>query len=331
MSERLEDDLATALRVQIEAVDHRVGNSGTYLQEAAEVRRAAEQVPLLRQRLGLGRYLGSLTPPTGKPQFLLLFGLPNEQRQVVLKVYGRKRPGEGAIQRLWSDRGVRCVSLLDNGDEPTSWILMAAVQGRDLLGERLAGGRLIGLTTELARTLRDAHATPVVSLPGSKPLHLGVGPHLIRVVAALERHGYTAPSGWAEWAPEVYRGGQSAFLHGDLFPGNIIRDAVDGGLRVVDCCGYVGDPAFDFARWAVRTFRPAQFGAALTAWMQGEPDMDPAVGRAMLGVEALMQAGVRELVKEERALSWDTRDSRTRALLEYSARSREQIPGRGLP
>src|SRR5437870_6999610 len=318
MAESPDDHLMQVLQRQVGAVDRRVRNSGMYLHEADEIRRAAEQVPSLRRALGLGYFVRSLTPSTGKQQFLLVFQ-PQDADLVVLKVYGRKRPGEGAIQRIWRAAGARCAIALDNGDDPTSWLLMRVVAGHNLLDEKLAGPRLQQVTTELGRTLQAAHAVRGVRVAAAKPLVDGVSNHLVNVVAALERHGYRAPSGWLGLARDMYESGRGAILHGVLYPGHVMRDAVDGGLRLLDACAYVGDPSFDAARWAVRTGEPEHLNAAIEAWGRGEPDIDPVVATGMLGVEALMQAGVRELVKEEKALDWAGRDPTTAAFADYSA------------
>ena len=93
MSETRTDPCRRAIEEQIEQVDRRV-TGGAYSGEAAEIRRAEDIVPRLRDRLGLVKFRGSLNPGHGKPQLLLGFWSA-EHGDVVLKAYadsGRTSP-----------------------------------------------------------------------------------------------------------------------------------------------------------------------------------------------------------------------------------------------
>lgn len=317
--EALEHELESVLLQRIEDVDRRVAGGGeAYAEERAEIRRAAQQALVLRRGLQLGRFLRSLSPATGKPQYLLEFEAQQFADSVVLKVYGRARPGEAVVQLEWGKQGVRTARVLAHGDEPTSWLLMETVIGATLTSDDVAGPALGPVTRELAAVLAPAHVLPVVVTHELPTLGAALERHLLAVVNALVRHGYAVPEGWQELAGQVYSEGRSVNLHGDLFPGNIVRDRGDGLLRIFDTCGYLGDPVFDAARWSARVGGAERASEVLAHWTAVEPGLDHQLGDAMLGVELLMQAGVRELVKDEQGQAADARDGQTLALLRAS-------------
>ena len=92
----------------IDRVDQRVfGARDVYAVERQEVRVAARLVPILRDTLDLGEFLGEVGPIGSKPQLRLLFASAIHG-PVVLKVYGRRRFGGGpspaAVGSAWSSR-----------------------------------------------------------------------------------------------------------------------------------------------------------------------------------------------------------------------------------
>ena len=303
MNETRTSPYRRAIEEQIEQVDRRV-TGGAYAGEATEVRLAAEIVPGLRDRLGLVKFRGSLNPGLGKPQLLLGFWSA-EHGDVVLKVYGRQRPNESAVQATWHSAGVPVVPVLSAGDDPVSWLLMPRVPGQQPGPEACPD-----LTGHLARILRAAHAvySPAVGKP--RDLLTGVGGHFRQVLAAAERHGYPLPRGWESAALTYYQAGTGTFLHGDLTVRNLLQDDA-GRLLLLDTCGYTGPAEFDAARWSARTGGAAGAAYLLAAWCRSEPELDRRLANRLLGLEVLMEAGVREIVKEERRIDWAVTDAET--------------------
>lgn len=306
--------LSAAIREQIEQVDRRVmGGGGAYAAEREEIRRASQTVEQLRVRLELAKFLHTLNPGSGKPQLLLGFRSVRCDR-VVLKVYGRPRPNEAAVQGFWARAGVSVVEILAAGDDPVSWLLMPMVSGTPPeLGDDTA------LTCALGEIMTTAHAvySPEVGLP--RDLYTGLAGHLGVVLAALGRHGYAPPDGWEGAARQLYRSGAPTFLHGDLTPNNLLREP-SGRLRLLDTCGYTGAAEFDGARWCARVGGSQRAVMLLDTWMRTESGLDAELASALLGLELLMEAGVRELVKEERHQSWERRDEETHRCLTLGAR-----------
>ena len=300
-----------AIDEQIAQVDRRV-TGGAYSAEATEIRRAVEIVPGLRDRLGLVEFRGSLNPGLGKPQLLLGFWSA-EHGDVVLKVYGRQRPNESAVQALWHAAGVPAMPVLFAGNDPVSWLLMPRVPGRQPRPE--AGAQLTG---HLAGMLRTAHTvfSPDVGTP--RNLAAGVSGHLRQVLAAAERHGYPLPGDWESAALKYYHAGTGTFLHGDLTVRNLLQDDA-GRLLLLDTCGYTGPAEFDAARWSARTGGAAEAMGLLTAWCQNEPELDRQLAKKLLGLELLMEAGVREIVKEEQRIDWAAADAETGRLISVSS------------
>ena len=300
------DTYRRVIEQQIEQVDRRV-TIGPYSGEAAEVRRAAGIVPWLRDRLDLVKFRGSLNPGLGRPQLLLWFWSA-KHGDVVLKVYGRQRPNESAVQALWHSAGVPAVPVLSAGDDPVSWLLMPRAPGRQPPPD--AGP---GLTSRLAGILRAAHA--VYSPAAGKPRDLiaGVGGHLRRVLETAERHGYSLPGSWESAALKYYQAHAGTFLHGDLTVRNMLQDDADR-LLLLDTCGYTGPAEFDAARWSARTGGAAGAMDLLAIWCRNEPVLDRRLAKRLLGLELLMEAGVREMVKEERGIGWAVIDAETRRL-----------------
>ncbi len=149
-----------------------------------------------------------------------------------------------------------------------------------------------------------------------RPLWDALAPHLTVAIGALERHGYDPRRDWPALAPEIYSTDSPTLLHGDLVVGNVIRDAVDGGLLLLDTCGYLGPREFDAARWAARSGGAAESAETLSAWLKVEAGLEPRRAHALLALELAMQAGVRELVKEERGVLWQDHDDMTEQLLQ---------------
>ena len=232
--------LRPLLREQIRQVDIRVGSAeGTYSAERDEIRRAVAFVDELCGRLGLGALERNLNPGTGKPQLLLLMRDARGER-VVLKVYGRLRHNEAAVQKLWWEEGVATVRVLDSGDDPVSWLLMPYIAG---IVPAPADG--LALTADVARIMAAAHRIHRSNVGSPRELYTGVGVHLRNVLAAVTRHHYAVPSHVDVDAAEVMRSSVPTFLHGDLNAVNLLRGA--DGLRVLDTCGYTGPAEFDAA------------------------------------------------------------------------------------
>jgi hypothetical protein len=308
------DTLRAELERQVEQVDARVhGGQGAYEHERAEVRQAVRWVDRLRRELGLGSFVRSLTPGTGKPQLLLLFEDP-EHGPVVLKTYGRRRPGEAAVQRLWWRHGVRVPHVLASGDREVSWLLMKFLPCETLVDADVASQtRLLRVTRALATTVRPAHGlVDEASLAVGQPLGEALPRYLAGALGALGRHGYPVRPDWAERAGELYGAGAPVPLHGDL----TVRNLMAGDeLWMVDACGYLGPAEFDTARWCARSGGPDLAEAALATWLEVETGLDPDLAWALLGLELLMEAGVRELVKDEQGRPWSARDERTLACI----------------
>jgi Aminoglycoside/hydroxyurea antibiotic resistance kinase len=305
-------DLRPLLQEQICQVDARVdGAAGVYAAERDEIRRAVAFVDELCGELGLGQFERILNPSTGKPQLLLLMRNAWGDR-VVLKVYGRQRPNEAAVQRLWWQKGVATVRVLDSGDDPVSWLLMPYVPG---IAPSLA--ECPALTADVACIMTAAHCIYQDSVGSPRDLYAGIGMHLRTVLGVAARHDYDVPTGVDLKAAEVMRSGAPTFLHGDLGPTNLLR--TPSGLRILDICGYTGPAEFDAARWCARVGGSRSAETALARWLDVEAALDPDLADRLLGLELLMEAGVREIVKEERGLPWIQRDDETQRLLHIGA------------
>jgi hypothetical protein len=301
-------NLRPLFREQICQVDARVdGAEGVYSAERDEIRRAVAFVDELCGRLGLGEFERALNPGTGKPQLLLLMRDARGGR-VVLKVYGRLRPNEAAVQGFWWQHGVATVRILDSGDDPVSWLLMPYVTG---IVPALADGP--ALTADVASIMDGAHRTGCADVGSPRDLFTGVGVHLRNVLAAATRHHYAVPSSVDVKAAEVMQSGMPTFLHGDLTPVNLLR--APDCLRVLDTCGYTGPAEFDAARWCARVGGSHGAVEMLARWLEVETALDVDLAHRLLGLELLMEAGVREIIKEERGRPWAERDDETQRLL----------------
>ena len=300
--------LRPRLQNQIRQVDARVdGAGGAYAAEREEIRRAVAFVDCLCERLGLNECERDLNPGTGKPQLLLLMCDAQGER-VVLKVYGMQRPNEAPVQGLWANEGVATVRVLDSGDDPVSWLLMPYLSG---IAPAQADGP--ALTVDVAHIMSVAHGIYRANVGRPQELYAGVGMHLRRVLAAATRHDYAVPPDVDINAAQLMSSGVPTFLHGDLTTANLLRGS--NGLRILDTCGYTGPAEFDAARWSARVGGSLGAIEVLNHWLGVETALDPRLARRLLGLELLMQAGVREIVKEERGLPWTERDDETQRLL----------------
>lgn len=295
---QLNAQLLSVLTEGVRAVDKRVAEVHAYTHESLEVRAAASEVSRLQARLGLGDFLGSKTPIKGKPQFLLVFAYTGRASTdtCLLKVYGRQRPAEAALQAHWNAVRVPTPTVYEAGNAPVSWLLLEDVPAGPVSPE----GRVDVLqhTRQLARIVRHAYLRSPKKLAGARPLGQAVWPHLHAVVATLRRHGYAVPAQWTDSAQASYASGRQLILHGDLYPGNLLQGS--DGMLLVDSCGYVGDPSFDAARWSARVSGP-DCGAAeiLSTWLEADHELDATLAYRMLAAEVLMQAGVHEIRKVE--------------------------------
>lgn len=318
---------------QVDSVVRRVNNGGgAYQEEIREVQVASENLLKIRRRLGLGELTSNLTPNTGKPQFLLGFQrTPGSREQVVLKVYGSVRPGEGLTQVVLTKGGAPVIPTRLYGNSPVSWLLMDRVKGRDLT-EVIAKGdsTLVNETRRIASAMEPFHELAPREYPGVQSLEDAILRHLDAVVAPLKDHGYETPMDWREHAVTTYNAGQKVGLHNDLFSGNVFVGE-NSQLYILDSAAdhCVGDPAFDAARWIARSvsnLNPKEMWSAKRAltrsWLDGEPGLDPTILDQMIAVELLMQAGVVEIVKDEKGLPSVERDSKTLKLLDLYHLSR---------
>lgn len=312
--------LHEVLDAQVVRVRDRVVAGGrVYAHEIAEAELAARRVDELRESLELGEFIESLTPWTDKPQFLLVFHSPTDGRRV-LKVYGRRRPGEALTQRAWRAHGVPTVEVQLSGDEPTSWMVMTPLPSTVVA---LTGVETCDMSTTLAAEMAVAHLigldvlnntpaptrTSLVTLARALELHLGA------VEVALVGHGYRPVPQWREHCAELTSVPSPTLLHGDLAAANLLRDVGDGRIVVLDSCGYVGPAEFDAARWAARVGGPDRCHQVLEAWLAVDGSLDEELCLGLLGLELFMEAGVRELVKEERRRPVSYPDQQTLALL----------------
>lgn len=304
---------------QIERVDSRIisGVAPQYAAERDHVRIAANRVLCLQRELGLGRFLGPVGHVKSKPQFLL--GFQTEQGRAVLKVYGRARASESLSQRIWSSAGVPVPSLYSFDNTPTSWLLMEYLDGEPLYlpGQGLA--RMEDFTTQLAHVMAQAHGVsddPVLVSSEDWPrLEQELTKHLSAVLPSLLRHGYHHGLAWPAILEKACRTEHPVILHGDLAGANVLRCRSDQELALIDICGYLGPREFDAARWAARSGGALKAHLLLELWLQLRPDFDRRRALAFLGLELLMEAGVREIVKDEIGESPDADDAGTIALI----------------
>lgn len=299
------------LDAYIRRVDARVGD-GPYAEESQEIRRAVVMVEHLRRELALGDLLRNVNPDAGKPQVLLAFR--SAEADTVLKVYGKRRPNEAAVQGLWAKAGVATAAVLASADEPVSWLLMPMVQGRVP-----SSADAPGLTGDVARIMQHAHSVYSAHVGVPKSLYQGIGPHLRAVLAAALRHGYDIPADLGAVAGRIYSAGTPKLLHGDLAGVNLLR-AEDGRLCILDTCGYTGPAEFDAARWAARVGGSARAEVVLDEWMATEVGLVRGLARQLLGLELLMEAGVREIIKDEQGLPWRERDQESSACVDLGLR-----------
>ncbi|MFZ0158974.1 MAG: phosphotransferase [Kineosporiaceae bacterium] len=300
----MSEDLDRLIDEHVAAVDRRA-RGGPYDSEAQEVRTAAKALSELWRRLELREPGESPAPRSGKPQ-LLLTGRSARHGDIVLKVYGRQRPHEAAIQGWWHRRGVKTVAVVDHGDVPVSWLLMTRAKGA-----QPDAVDATNLTAQLAAIMNHVHGLEdPPPVPPPFRLAAGVEHHLASVLRVAETHGYHLPNGWRTIAGDLYRCGPVSVLHGDLTVRNLLRSD-NGTLLLLDTCGYTGPPEFDAARWCARLGGSDNGEALLNVWLSSEGTLNVPLARRFLGLELLMEAGVREIVKSEGGVDWSTRDSRT--------------------
>jgi hypothetical protein len=243
----------------------------------------------------------------------------------VLKAYGRKRPSEAQVQRLWRSNGVNVVAVLEHGDDPATWLLMPPLR-IEAVSDLHQGHRLDLVTRELAELMTPAHNLGAAALKTGElganlqRLDEAMTLHLAAVLIPLARHGYPVRQDWRELIRALSASGRPAVLHGDLGGGNVVRNTDDRTLQILDTCGYIGPAEFDAARWAARHGGATRAEDALAAWLDTEPGLDYDLANALLGLELLMEAGVREIVKEERGEPWDVPDRITLDLVRASHR-----------
>jgi hypothetical protein len=305
-------DLNFALQTHIANVDHRAAISD-YPEDADAARRAADTATAVCTRLDLGKFQGRLNVPSGKPQLLLTFQSPS-YGAVVLKVYGRMRPREAEVQAQWHAAGIPTADILAAGNDPTSWLLMPHIAGH-----RPTHQQAMRLTPAVSSITARAHKIHHAPSEHAQDLFSGVAHHLQTVLAASQRHGYPSPPGWEKAAATIYRSGRPTTLHGDLTVNNMLQNPA-GRILLLDTCGYIGPTEFDAARWSARTGGSRYALDILNTWLKNEPDLNPTRTENLLGLELLMEAGVREIIKEEHGVDYTVEDNETKSLLEIGAK-----------
>jgi hypothetical protein len=146
-----------------------------------------------------------------------------------------------------------------------------------------------------------------------KDLYTGLDRHYIGVLNSAATHGYPVPTGLLAIAADAMGSGRPTFLHGDLAPVNLLK--AGNALSFVDTCGYTGPAEFDAARWCARVGGSSAAEHALRRWLEVESSLDADLARRLLGLELFMEAGVREIIKDEREIDPAPRDVETLALL----------------
>lgn len=190
----------------------------------------------------------------------------------------------------------------------------------DPLSSRMSNAEVLDVTVAVAAVVREAHGVAADPADAHPTLVDGVLRHLEIAKNTLIRHGYQLSDVVIERCKDLYTAGPATVLHGDLAPNNVVRDPIDGQLWLLDPCGYLGPAEFDAARWCARFERPELAVTALHAWMAIET-LDVARATELLGAELVMQAGVRELVKDEQGGAYSLlHDECTAALLEAGKR-----------
>ena len=93
----------------------------------------------------------------------------------------------------------------------------------------------------------------------------------------------------SELGQEIYLGTGPSLLHGDFFPGSLVRTS--SGPRVIDPeFGFHGRPEFDVGVWLAHLMLAGQSEAVLCAWKAGYQaprDLDEALVCSLAGVEVL--------------------------------------------
>jgi hypothetical protein len=222
---------------------------------------------------------------------------------------------------------VPVVNVTNAGNDPTSWLLMTPMPIEPGPPRSLTGAQLISTTTELAALLAPAHRIGRARLVSDQSfrttlqrLDTAMTTHLGGVLAALGRHGYAIPGNWQELVRALCTSTSPSILHGDLGGGNVVRNTHDHRLWILDACGYIGPAEFDAARWAARTGQAAAAEDVLDTWLAAEPDLNPELARTLLGLELLMEAGVREIIKDEQRQEPNFPDVATEELLSTANR-----------
>lgn len=158
---------------------------------------------------------------------------------------------EVAVARWLQNEGVQAVQVLNEVEQPI------AVQGHAVTFWRELPPHEDGTRVELAAALRSLHALPV---PGDFAL-----PHLAPFEGLAERieTAVTFSDTEKEWLrrhlaslradyDHLPEGEPHAVLHGDAWPGNIVRSTRDGEILVIDLERFsVGPPEWDLLHTAI--------------------------------------------------------------------------------
>lgn len=272
-------------------------------QQAAESLPAFERIiaelPALRDRLGLGAFLGAIIidhKPRVFYRFLIAENSPVAALgpQVVLKVYGDRPRGEGPLQQLWRGRNLDVPRLVCGESDGCSWLVIEHLEMRP---PSKHPHDQLSLVDQLARIGTVMHCPNYELTPLLRPLDEVMVPRWEAAAAALRRSEHAIPSSWLSKAITAYTAGSPVPLHGDLAPANMGR-LRDGRLTVFDASALYGTQSFDAARWSARVgtnkIRPETL---FKRWMTIEKLPPEPAPEALLAAECVLEAGSREIVR----------------------------------
>jgi hypothetical protein len=283
-----------ALDRHIEAV--RVANPA----ELATVTRAARAATALTGELTLEQFQGALVEDS-KPRLILRFRvgttgpLADLGPDVVLKVYGDRPRGEGAVLRLWRDRGVNTPRVRFGEYGECTWVALEHLLLSPVVPHRRS--EILALTRRLAGFGARMHEPAAELAPLLRPLDGVMLPRWEAAVRTLRAAGYAVPDSWPARARSAYKTSEHAPLHGDLGLPNIAHDAA-GRLVVYDASALCGPKAFDAARWAARLATSAVAPPDVAKlWASVECIPWGPVEDELLAVECVLEAGSRVSVR----------------------------------
>lgn len=258
----------------------------------SQLRRAAVAVLDLVEVLRLGSFRGSLSHET-KDRYVLRFsGVAgcsafDPSAEVVLKVYGSARRGEGPLQALWKTKGVPTPTVVHGVHSSCSWLLLEYVSLRPA-GELSVAEQLL-LTDELGAVSALMHEPAPQLSDILRPLHTVMLPRWSAAARTLSTSGRSIPAEWYNRAAAAYRCGETRPLHGDLGLRNVALNQ-EQRLAIIDASALSGPAVFDAARWAARLGAESPPLAVLERWSS----LDAPMSRdslMLLAAECVVEAG----------------------------------------